>query len=164
LLITPQWVEAISTAIYAVVSIGAGIYVYSQSNAAHRQADIMEKQITLQQAALRQWVVTNKWIIAEARQGGQENWILLFRFNIENPTKFPMTLNALDLCIKGRTQRHEFGYTVAPNGVVPVDQYATIPSGGEAATYERSEDYAVFIDGRISYTDCLGDEQLHESV
>lgn len=62
--LTPEWVEAISTTVYALVTIGGLIYIISQTRAAHRQADIAEMAAkAAQQSADALVMIERAWIV-----------------------------------------------------------------------------------------------------
>jgi hypothetical protein len=115
-LITSDRIIAFATVGYLVVTLVMFFEIRSQATAANRQANIMERQIALQEAALEQWITVANWKIDVVNPGEWKEAILDINFSIVNQTNFPLTLN--EISFSGEGQDHTFteALSLAPRG------------------------------------------------
>lgn len=157
----PAWIEAISTLIYAGVTIFALIYLISQAKAAHRQADIlgeqiklMIKSITLQEVVYAQWIDTRDWQYAcEIDETGT---YAKFTFEIFNPTCYPLTLREVEISVSERPE----SATLRPSCLLPPnagfkDAFVRAWLYGDDLTDFNESTLAWEIKAKATFTDVL---------
>jgi hypothetical protein len=112
----------------------------NQVKALLASATAMQKSIGFQEAALEQWIDILDWK-TDYRPQSEEVKLLRIRFNVVNPTNFPLTLkNARFQIVKGNSLTTvDFGQEmfVSPRVPRPVDVYIRL-SDAEAKMYLES--------------------------
>ncbi len=166
---TPQWVEAISTCVYALVSIAAVVYVIRQTKTARQQANLLEKQIRLQEATFHQWITTKKWKVEPELEEGRSHIRLNFSFKIVNTTNFPLAVKALHFESAGFVPKAEIsmtypedtGYLLPPKEERDMD-YEVVFDSSFRNLYLNNLGCATFLDITVTFVDCLNRKQTQD--
>jgi hypothetical protein len=152
----PEWVLCYVGFLYAIFALGQWWAVARQSGIASKQAEILRKQVSLQEIAFQQWLEF-EWTIRE-NTPCQGTRILTFQCLIVNKTEFPLTLDSVSITsvldqewLSGTVPN----YVIPPRqGYYPVDAIAFLTEA-EESKYQGTTGLLVTIRGEATYINCL---------
>jgi hypothetical protein len=128
------------------------------AEATGKSASAMEKSVTLQEVALRQWLAIENWQAMPYINTSRAT-MLYVQFEVINPTKFPLTLISISTKIGGD------GTDSADKNLLPPDhRYMAAAYVGvtEEQMQKRQETTLVLpIAISITYVDILGEKREH---
>jgi hypothetical protein len=139
-------------ATWALVLVGVGA-----AFAAVRTLKTMQKEISLQEVALQQWVILRNW---RARIGGPpERREMTVDFDLVNPTQFTLTFQQLAVEVAGSNIVRVGSHVMAPEIPYPLD--FSLPVGyGDEQLFDHAS-FVIRIKGKVKFTDVRGLSQFH---
>jgi len=153
----PSWCERILTPVFAnwptlAVTIWGILVLIQQTRATRKAAEAARDSVRLQQAAMQQWITVTDW---EARFSNEQK-ALDIGFRINNPTRFPLTINTaqMTLGLPGTMPITP----VVPNLRLPPDIPAKVRitaqiSPDEAMRFRSADGLSFSVQVQISHTD-----------
>lgn len=141
-----------SWANWALVLVGVGA-----AFAAVRTLKTMQREISLQEVALQQWVIFRNW---RARiSGPPERRELTVDFDVVNPTQFTLTFQQLAVEIGGSNIVRVGSHVMAPEVPYPLD--FSVPVGyGDEQLFDNAA-FVIRFKGKVKFTDVRGITQFH---
>jgi hypothetical protein len=139
--------------IVGVLGAVTGIIVIGlQTSAIRKSAQATEKSVKLQEVSLRQWVNLIEW---EAQVAFDENDVLEITFSVANPTKVPLTLEAI-LVQVGSEERKNYGIV----SVLAPENPFIVSTSIKLSREQRDDYYAsqlvLNLKCWVTFIDCLG--------
>lgn len=140
--------------ILCVIGI-AGVFAALRTlEVVRRQTDATQKSVTLQEAAMKQWVVLQNWTYSK-REDADGSKLLSINFDIVNPTDWRMTLLTTKLRIKQRESMSRHSVVLAPN----TPYRMIIPNLTVTDEKEPERGFVFVLFGAVDYLDCFEKQQ-----
>lgn len=126
-----------------------------------QQIEIMQGQLSLQEITMRQWVIIRDWSHDPYRSDeASDSWAVWVRFNIVNPTNWPLTILFTKIRIGPNESHAAHDISVAPDDPysiemrdIPIDYHGTY------LKYTQTK-FTVFMS--IIYRDCF--QKIREEI
>lgn len=160
-----DWVDYLSLAFNGfllIVGIGGGYAAFRTLRSIQRQANVMTRQIDLQERAMRQWVNTEDWR-CDMVLGNEGHHQCNISFKLVNPTSAPLTLpNArISFFVNGR----EFPFGIRPHCFLapnrPHEVWVPLHITDAEFTDYRKAHMPVRVDGEIGHIGSL-EKPVHQ--
>jgi hypothetical protein len=141
------------TVLLVFVGIG-GIF------AALRTLATIERQTSLQSAAMSQWLNVGNWVQVQKFNKDTNEGYLEVSFQLVNPTNYPLTINDLECSINGHSETKRLNYRLVPGPENAHWVRFNTPFGSTDgnASYQRNN-FALVVEMALTFKDILGDVQ-----
>lgn len=177
--VRPEWVIVYVTVAYSVITLFMWLTIKRQAeimenqardiressartfDQMQRQANMMERQITLQETLSQQWVEVSDW----RKEGFGSRELNPPRFTIaaeiRNPTQAPLTIQFAYIGTPGKPlMEYEIKRVLAPGGSSEKITYSGEVEASMIRAYDMGQ-FPVVIQGKVMYTDCFGKDRFH---
>jgi hypothetical protein len=152
----PHWYTSLQQPEWWLVVVGILTFfaIWYQSMETARAAKAMQTSVALQEAALRQWVVIEDWLVPVPNFFGMEENTLEIGFTIANPTKMPLVLEEVTVSVGDHNYAFKHRYSLTPDNRHHMKFYPVLQP---AQSNHYLQSGLVFtVSGVIVFTDALG--------
>jgi hypothetical protein len=142
--------ETLPNTILCVIGIAGVIAAVLTLVSIKKQTKATQQNVLLQETAMKQWLVFQNWT-HERRQANDGSRFIHIRFEIVNPTNWPLTLGATMLQIRRRETMVNHFVELCPN--VPYSMGISNIDVDDEQYLSSGTAYVLF--GAITYLDCF---------